>query len=552
MQQKLKIGLLIDGYTIPAWAYRMLELIQNRNYAEIGLVVLRINQPPVEESYFKKVWKLRNHLLYFLVAEKDQKRNNIEFNAFDPKNLQDLVNCKEIKVSPIETKYSDRIKDEDIETIKNENIDVFIRLGFKILRGQILSCAKYGIWSYHHGDNAINRGGPAAVWEVLQRWNVTGAVLQIISEDLDGGLKLAETHSSTDLFSFIRNKNSLYWKTLALVPRKLEELHRLGGIRFMEKHASLNMLPQFYYNPLFKMPKNRDVAEYLFWLIKTKIREKLTHKFYFEQWALLFQIGSNRLTPSSFFRFQKICPPKDRFWADPFPMFKDGKYYIFIEELIFAENKGTICVIQMDEKGNYEKPVKVLERPYHLSYPFLFEEDGELYMLPETAGNKSVEIYRCKQFPNSWDLHQTLLSNVYAVDPTLLKYADKYWLFCNIKEQEGASAQDELFLFYADSLDSQNWTPHPLNPIVSDVRNARPAGSIIERNGRLFRPAQNSAIRYGHSIQINEIITLTESEYKEIPSQAILPNWHLSVLAVHTINQLQNLAVADALFRRKK
>ena len=88
MQQKLKIGLLIDGYTIPAWAYRMLELIQNGNYAEIGLVVLRINQPPVEESYFKKVWKLRNHLLYFLVAEKDQKRNNIEFNAFDPKNLQ--------------------------------------------------------------------------------------------------------------------------------------------------------------------------------------------------------------------------------------------------------------------------------------------------------------------------------------------------------------------------------------------------------------------------------------------------------------------------------
>ena len=552
MQQKLKIGLLIDGYTIPAWAYRMLELIQNRNYAEIGLVVLRINQPPVEESYFKKVWKLRNHLLYFLVAEKDQKRNNIEFNAFDPKNLQDLVNCKEIKVSPIETKYSDRIKDEDIETIKNENIDVFIRLGFKILRGQILSCAKYGIWSYHHGDNAINRGGPAAVWEVLQRWNVTGAVLQIISEDLDGGLKLAETHSSTDLFSFIRNKNSLYWKTLALVPRKLEELHRLGGIRFMEKHASLNMLPQFYYNPLFKMPKNRDVAEYLFWLIKTKIREKLTHKFYFEQWTLFFQLGSKELLPSSLFRYKKICPPRDRFWADPFAIFKDGKYYIFIEELIYAENKGTICVIQMDEKGQYELPVKVLERPYHLSYPFLFEENGVLYMLPETASNQSVETYRCNKFPDSWELHQTLLSNVYAVDPTLLKYDGKYWLFCNIKEQEGASAQDELFLFYADSLESNNWMPHPMNPIVSDVRNARPAGAIIQRNGRLFRPAQNSAERYGHNIQINEIITLTVTEYKEMPSQHILPNWEAEVMAIHTINQSHNLVVADALYRRKK
>ena len=92
----------------------------------------------------------------------------------------------------------------------------------------------------------------------------------------------------------------------------------------------------------------------------------------------------------TFFRFKKIIPPIDRFWADPFVIEKDNKYYIFIEELMYETYKGHISLIIMNKKGNYTKPVKVLEKNYHLSYPFLIEDGGNLYMIPETKKTKQL------------------------------------------------------------------------------------------------------------------------------------------------------------------
>ena len=37
---KLKLGLLLDSYEVPAWAYRSLERIAGADYAEFSLVVL--------------------------------------------------------------------------------------------------------------------------------------------------------------------------------------------------------------------------------------------------------------------------------------------------------------------------------------------------------------------------------------------------------------------------------------------------------------------------------------------------------------------------------
>ncbi len=224
MQQKIRIGLLIDGYMIPAWAYEMLRILKDSNYAEITCIVSRITEEPKRPPFIRRVWNLRNHILYILVSNYDLKKNHLYSTAFVSKNLKEIIQCEELSVKPIETKFSDRICKEDVKKIKEKNVDVFIRLGFKILRGDILNSAKYGIWSFHHGDNTVNRGGPAGVWEVLKRWDTSGVILQIINEDLDGGIKLAETFSSTDKFSFLRNKNNFYWKALSMVPRKLEEL----------------------------------------------------------------------------------------------------------------------------------------------------------------------------------------------------------------------------------------------------------------------------------------------------------------------------------------
>ena len=245
--------------------------------------------------------------------------------------------------------------------------------------------------------------------------------------------------------------------------------------------------------------------------------------------------------------FRKLLPPKECFWADPHIVVRDGKHYVFFEELPFATNKGHICVITIDQEGRHDTPVKVLERPYHLSYPLVVEHDGELLMIPETAENGTIEAYRCKSFPHEWELAGTLMENVCAVDATVVHRDGRWWLFANIAESAGASTWDELFLFHSDSLLGGRWTPHPLNPIVSDVRRARPAGAIFERDGKLFRPSQDCSVRYGYGVRIQQITRLTPQDYEEIEVEGVWPGWDRAIIGTHTLNHGGRLTVADAL-----
>src|SRR5690606_4215327 len=124
----------------------------------------------------------------------------------------------------------------------------------------------------------------------------------------------------------------------------------------------------------------------------------------------------------------------DRYWADPFVVTRGGKHYVFIEEVMRTTDKGHISVMVAEASGRFEAPRTVLERDYHLSYPCLFEDEGTLYMVPESSANRSVELYRCIGFPDRWEFVCNLLENVYAVDPTLLRHDGKWWLFANVVE----------------------------------------------------------------------------------------------------------------------
>jgi hypothetical protein len=119
-------------------------------------------------------------------------------------------------------------------------------------------------------------------------------------------------------------------------------------------------------------------------------------------------------------------------------------------------------------------------------------------------------------------------------------------------EYEGASSWDELFLFYADSLFSGRWCAHPQNPIVSDVRKARPAGKIFQQNGKIYRPSQDCTNRYGYGLTINRILKLSKTEYEEVEVSSIEPKWDNNILGVHSINREKNLTVIDGLLRRFK
>jgi hypothetical protein len=210
--------------------------------------------------------------------------------------------------------------------------------------------------------------------------------------------------------------------------------------------------------------------------------------------------------------FNVLEPAPGRFHADPFLVVENGKTYLFAEEFREKQGRGAIAWTELRD-GTASDFQLALERPYHLSYPFVFEHEGQIYMLPETAESGRVEIYRCDRFPDSWDLAGVLLENLRLMDPTMLKWGDLWWLFGTISTSD-SPANDELFGYFAPSPFGP-WTPHPANPLKSDVRSSRPAGRFIERDGTLFRPAQDCHPSYGTGLVWCEVIELSLTAYRE-------------------------------------
>lgn len=274
--------------------------------------------------------------------------------------------------------------------------------------------------------------------------------------------------------------------------------------------------------------------------------ERVLSYFFLKQWVLLITKGVNHENPS-WDHFTPLIPPSDRLWADPFVWMHKGNYYIFYEERLYSSKRGHISCMTLDHQMNYIDHRVVLERPYHLSYPFIFGYRDQIYMIPETEKNRAIELYRCASFPHHWVFVKTLLRDIRAVDPTLLEANGKWWLFANIRE--GVKTWDTLHLFYADHFLSDEWIPHPSNPIVKDIRSARPAGRIFLHDGKLIRPSQDCSVRYGYAINFNRICVLTESDYSEVREWSLEPPMRRHILGTHTWNESGGLTIIDALIR---
>ena len=550
MNTKLRVGLLLDSFTVCAWEYAMLERIVHSDYAEIQLIILNDGEPP-DRSHFERVKKRKNRLVYYWYTKLDELIFRNYPDAFARKDSRTLVETVDVyPVAPIREGVSDYFHHKDIQAIKDTRLDVLVRMGFRVLKGEILTASRYGVWSYHHGDNTVNRGGPPGFWETVESWDETGSMLQILNEDLDGGIVLYRSWARTYPLSVARNKNRYFWKTLSFLPRKLEELHRVGEKVFFRAFDNQKKPIDFYDRRLYTAPGNLH-AFLLVMKQLLKIFRRMWQKiFYLDHWLLLFHCAEDVST--SLRRFQKMTPPKDRFWADPHLVFKDGKHYVFIEECLHETRKGHISAFEIRQDGTYTTPVKVLERDYHLSYPFIFEDDGKMYMIPETYDNETIELYECVEFPSTWKYNMTLMENIRAVDVTVLYYENTWWLFAGVEENKGACPDDELFLFYSDRLCSSDWIPHPMNPIVSDVKSARPAGKIFIKDGKLLRPSQNGSKLYGHGLNINEIDILTKTAYHEQLMTSVKPSWDDSIEGIHTFSYEHGITIVDAFTRRRK
>ena len=224
---RIKVGLLIDGFFVPAWIHETIKRIRESDYVTISLIVKRQMELPVK-THQKKPGDNFNFLVYNLYRKLENKYVKLNPNAFSQKNISDLIiNVPVLNIQPVEEGNFDRIRENDLHLIDAYQLDVCIKFGFQNLKGCVLTMPKFGVWEF--GENLINhKASLAGVREVMQGCCETAVSLRLLSEKCEEGYILYESFSSTNT-SINKNQNIACWKAVSFIPRKLKELYETNG-----------------------------------------------------------------------------------------------------------------------------------------------------------------------------------------------------------------------------------------------------------------------------------------------------------------------------------
>ena len=237
--------------------------------------------------------------------------------------------------------------------------------------------------------------------------------------------------------------------------------------------------------------------------------------------------------------FRVLTGDSDSYLADPFPFRHQGQNFIFVEKYLYSKNRGCIAVVTADRNGTTGAPQIVIEEPHHLSYPFVFEQYGQVWMIPKSGADRNVWLYRAVEFPYRWTRETCLIKDIEAYDTTPLCDDGRFWFFVSPRLWT-SSSWDLLSIYRAESLTGR-WTPHAANPVLIDATLGRPAGAFIRRGGRTLRPVQDCARGYGSAVTFCQIDALDESDFAQTPVGRI----RSGAFGCHTYNCRSGLEVID-------
>jgi hypothetical protein len=223
-----------------------------------------------------------------------------------------------------------------------------------------------------------------------------------------------------------------------------------------------------------------------------------------------------------------------RFYADPFPIVWRGRPFLFVEDFEHRRGKGVISAVEFGARGPLGAPQPVLEAAVHLSYPHVFERDGEVWMIPESSAAGTVDLYRALDFPSTWRREATLVSGVVASDATIVEWGGRWWMFATVRDGGGAFS-DALWLWSAPDFRGP-WTAHPRNPVLIDIASARPAGRMFVLRGALHRPVQDCRGGYGAAVGFARVERLDEGGYSQTLETMVRPGAGWPGRRLHTYN----------------
>lgn len=552
--KKLRIALLVDSIENSKYVYDIAKFCKWHDYIELDSLIIQDTEI-LNKNFFRKLSReikkrgfksLLNKIFFFIITMIEKEiiqRNLISKNHFQKFSLNELISNKiytkpEVSKSGLIFSYDEKL----IGEIKLRDIDLIIRFGSGILTGNILSVTKYGIISFHHGDNTINRGGPAGFWEVALNQATTGFTIQQLTEELDGGNVLYRGRTQTRSY-YLLNQVNIYLKSNFYLKMLLNDIAK--NKRLPDVIPSLPYFEKLYKSPNFFSQLNY-IKNTLSKLIIKFIERYIFRKHY--RWNVAFQYRNWRSLVM--WKAIKIKNPPYHFLADPFVVSNGDKDYCFLEDYDYKKSKASIAVYEF--KNNQAIRLgNVIEENFHLSYPYIFKYNSKYYMVPESSANRDIRVYEAVEFPMKWKFNKTLMSNISAADTTIFQKDQIWWLFTNVDTADLGNHCSELFIYYAENPLSSNWNAHPMNPIFCDSNKAR-MGGILKEKENIFRVSQQQGFDlYGKALQINKIVVLTKDSYQEETIHTVEPNFFEKILGVHHMHSNEKITAFDYLKKTK-
>ena len=551
--QKLKIGLMLDTErSLQDWEINLFQNLLNSKYCEINLIISN-NKKIVKNIFFQELINkfLQGNLLLSAISKfikiierkfiKKKRKEN------ETKLLNILNKIKLFKPSYIKKKYVDLFSKKECKKIKQYNLDLILRRDFRILKGEILNSAKYGVWSLHHGDNDRYRGLAPGFWEVYNNEPTTGVTLQILNNTLDGGSIIDKGYFGTKFF-WKHNEDFIKEKSVIIILKNLKKLFYKRSKLNIKKSKNKNKV-KYYKDPTSIYLIIYILKKYPLFIIKKIFQILFFLRLFTNKWKICeistknylnIKIKEMNILKNSFFEY----------WADPFFIQKKKKKFLFFENFEIVKSKGKISCGEI-VNGEITNIKDALNTNYHLSYPSIFKIKNNFFMIPESSKKKHVEIWISKKFPYNWKLYKKIFINESWADINIFfaKNGDK-WLFGNKSSDKYLDHNSELYIYKILDNNFNNLKPHKLNPVIIDSRIARNAGNIFYiKKGEMIRPSQiNIKEKYGYGININVIKKLNLEEYEEKIIKKIIPEKNFNIKGIHHISTSKDKIYIDALF----
>src|SRR5437667_3709707 len=423
LRNPVRVGLLLDTQFAPEWIHKLIEQLLASESVELSLIVLNrtqlasLSQP---KSVLFRSWKKVDEWLFRRTLPQEVYMWLTELGGADDPLVPRLKSYPLPTVtlsSGAQTTTRELLK-PDATRICAHNLDVLVQLGSHYLPDGISSCARYGVWAFHYEGYGRDGTDLALSWHLFGRRRTCELVLTASTGRLRRDRVLYRGIFSRDFFSLYRNLTLDCCRRSRFLLRRLSDLFHVGWANMVMGNADRDIIDQ----QKNSISLSRAMPGFLVSCSVRVLRHALARLCFREQWLIAYwktgTLASDHTISDS---FTVITPPRGHNYADPFLFTRKGKPYIFFEEFD-DDGQGAICCTEIQADGAPGEPQRVLTRNYHLSYPFVFEWRGGVYLLPETWGNGTIEVYAAIEFPWRWELAAVLLRNVTAADPTIFEH----------------------------------------------------------------------------------------------------------------------------------